>query len=144
MPSWLSAEDLVSRVVMTRIYNSPIMQEVGEQVFDEIPTDVKGATYIVLGESEVSEKEYSQAMHETIAITLHVYHINDASPEKASIYTRDLVKRLKFILLKPFETEHYVADKPRLDMSQVITDIDSRSRHGVIRMKFKVRHKLKY
>lgn len=120
------------------------MQEVGEQVFDEIPTDVKGATYIVLGESEVSEKEYSQAMHETIAITLHVYHINDASPEKASIYTRDLVKRLKFILLKPFETEHYVADKPRLDMSQVITDIDSRSKHGVIRMKFKIRHKLKY
>lgn len=138
---WVSAEPFILSHIMERLYKSPLMDIVNKQIYDYTPTEVEGDIYIVVGETDVNEREFSQSLHETIDMTFHVYHKNLNNPEQATRYTKDVVAWLKFWVLQPVELEHHVCTGVKLESSQVINDIDVNVKHGIVSVRYKLRHK---
>ncbi|MGK0577491.1 hypothetical protein [Macrococcus capreoli] len=138
---WVSAEPFLLSHIMERLYSSPLMDKVNKQIFDYPPQEVEGNTYIVVGESDVNQSEYSQGLSETIIMTFHVYHKNLNSPEKATRYTKDVVTWLKFWLLHPVDLPFHISELVKLESSQVINDVDINVKHGIVTVRYKMRHK---
>ncbi|UXS43741.1 DUF3168 domain-containing protein [Staphylococcus delphini] len=135
---WVSAESLLFNQIMNNLIENPITDKlVGGRVFDCVQKDVD-YPYIVVGESNVTESERSPGMRETIGITFHVYSQYENGAE-----ARELLKYLNYACRQHLEFSDYEIDWIKKDNSQVFTDIDQFTKHGVLRMLYKVRHKTK-
>ncbi|UXR87131.1 DUF3168 domain-containing protein [Staphylococcus felis] len=135
---WVSAESLLFNQIMNNLIENPITDKlVGGRVFDCVQKDVD-YPYIVVGESNVTESERSPGMRETIGITFHVYSQYENGAE-----ARELLEYLNYACRQHLEFSDYEIDWIKKDNSQVFTDIDQFTKHGVLRMLYKVRHKTK-
>ncbi|MDM8326711.1 DUF3168 domain-containing protein [Staphylococcus felis] len=135
---WVSAESLLFNQIMNNLIDDPVTDElVGGRVFDCVQKDVD-YPYIIVGESNVTESERSPGMREIIAITFHVYSQHENSAE-----ARELLKYLNYATRQHLEFRDYELEWIKKDNSQVFIDIDQFTKHGVLRMLYKVRHKTK-
>ncbi|PNZ48673.1 DUF3168 domain-containing protein, partial [Staphylococcus intermedius NCTC 11048] len=75
---------------------------------------------------------------EIIAITFHVYSQYENGAE-----ARELLRFLDIAVRQNISFDHYDVEWIKKDNSQVFTDIDQFTKHGVLRMLYKVRHKTK-
>lgn len=133
---WVTAEPLLYYKVINNLVQNPITDRlVGGRVFDCVQKDV-AYPYIVVGESNVTESERSPGMRETIGITFHVYSQYENGAE-----TRELLKYLNYACRQHLEFRDYEIDWIKKDNSQVFTDIDQFTKHGVLRLLYRVRHK---
>lgn len=133
---WVTAEPLLFSKIMNNLIDNPITDKlVGGRVFDCVQKDVV-YPYIVVGESNVTESERSPGMREIIAITFHVYSQYENTAE-----ARELLKYINYVARQHLEFRDYEIDWIKKDNSQVFTDIDQFTKHGVLRLLYRVRHK---
>ena len=133
---WVTAEPLLYNKIMNNLIENPITDKlVGGMVFDCVQKDVV-YPYIVVGESNVTESERSPGMREIIAITFHVYSQYENGAE-----ARELLKYLNHACRMNINFRDYELEWIKKDNSQVFTDIDQYTKHGVLRLLYKVRHK---
>lgn len=133
---WVTAEPLLYYKVINNLVQNPITDRlVGGRVFDCVQKNV-AYPYIVVGESNVTESERSPGMRETIGITFHVYSQYENGAE-----ARELLKYLNCTCRQHLDFRDYEIDWIKKDNSQVFTDIDQFTKHGVLRLLYRVRHK---
>ncbi|EMN5534036.1 DUF3168 domain-containing protein [Staphylococcus aureus] len=132
---WVSVERYLFNKVYNKLKSNPIIQkQLDGRVFDCVQ---KGAVYpyIVVGETNVTNKETTTSMVEDVGITLHVYSQARNRDEASQI-----IQFLGFVLNNEIEIDYYSFIKSRIDTQEVITDIDQYTKHGIIRLVFKYRH----
>ncbi|HBB6315873.1 TPA: DUF3168 domain-containing protein [Escherichia coli] len=135
---WVSAESLLFNQIMNNLIDDPITDKlVGDRVFDCVQKDVD-YPYIIVGETNVTESERSPGMREVISITFHVYSQYENGAE-----ARELLRFLDIAVRQNISFDDYDVEWIKKDNSQVFTDIDQFTKHGVLRMLYKVRHKTK-
>ena len=135
---WVSAESPLFDKIMNNLIDNPITNKlVGGRVFDCVQKDVD-YPYIVVGETNVTESERSPGMREIIAITFHAYSQYENGAEARELLRFLDIATKQNILFKDYEIEWI-----KKDNSQVFTDIDQFTKHGVLRMLYKIRHKTK-
>lgn len=95
--------------------------------------------YIVVGETNVTPEETANSMKEDVAITIHVY---------SRAYNRDeaarIIRDISFVVNRKLNIPNYEFIRSRISVQQVITDIDQYTKHGILRLLFKYRHKTRY
>lgn len=70
---WVSVERYLFNKVYNKLKSNPIIQkQLGGRVFDCVQKDAV-YPYIVVGETNVTNKETTTSMVEDVGITLHVY-----------------------------------------------------------------------
>ncbi|HHQ1730250.1 TPA: DUF3168 domain-containing protein [Staphylococcus aureus] len=132
---WVSVERYLFNKVYNKLKSNPIIQkQLGGRVFDCVQKDAV-YPYIVVGETNVTNKETTTSMVEDVGITLHVY-----SQARNRDETSQTIQFLGFVLNNEIEIDYYSFIKSRIDTQEVITDIDQYTKHGIIRLVFKYRH----
>ena len=132
---WVSVERYLFNKIYNKLKSNPIVsKQLGGRVFDGVQKDAV-YPYIVVGETNVTNKETTTSMFEDVGVTLHVYSQARNRDEVAQI-----IQFLGHALNTEFEIEHYSFIKSRIDTQEVITDIDQYTKHGIIRLVFKYRH----
>ncbi|WP_277369527.1 DUF3168 domain-containing protein [Staphylococcus epidermidis] len=132
---WVSVERYLFNKIYNKLKSNPIVsKQLGGRVFDCVQKDAV-YPYIVVGETNVTNKETTTSMFEDVGVTLHVYNQARNRDEVAQI-----IQFLGHVLNTEFEIEHYSFIKSRIDTQEVITDIDQYTKHGIIRLVFKYRH----
>ena len=132
---WVSVERYLFNKIYNKLKSNPIVsKQLGGRVFDCVQKDAV-YPYIVVGETNVTNKETTTSMFEDVGVTLHVYSQALNRDEAAQI-----IQFLGHVLNTEFEIEHYSFIKSRIDTQEVITDIDQYTKHGIIRLVFKYRH----
>ncbi|HBC4290182.1 TPA: DUF3168 domain-containing protein [Staphylococcus aureus] len=132
---WVSVERYLFNKVYNKLKSNPIIQkQLGGRVFDCVQKDAV-YPYIVVGETNVTNKETTTSMVEDVGITLHVYSQASNRDEASQI-----IQFLGFVLNNEIEIDYYSFIKSRIDTQEVITDIDQYTKHGIIRLVFKYRH----
>ena len=132
---WVSVERYLFNKIYNKLKSNPIVsKQLGGRVFDCVQKDAV-YPYIVVGETNVTNKETTTSMFEDVGVTLHVYSQARNRDEVAQI-----IQFLGHALNTEFEIEHYSFIKSRIDTQEVITDIDQYTKHGIIRLVFKYRH----
>ena len=132
---WVSVERYLFNKIYNKLKSNPIVsKQLGGRVFDCVQKDAV-YPYIVVGETNVTNKETTTSMIEDVGVTLHVYSQARNRDEVAQI-----IQFLGHVLNTEFEIEHYSFIKSRIDTQEVITDIDQYTKHGIIRLVFKYRH----
>ncbi|HDD0309291.1 DUF3168 domain-containing protein [Staphylococcus aureus] len=132
---WVSVERYLFNKVYNKLKSNLIIQkQLGGRVFDCVQKDAV-YPYIVVGETNVTNKETTTSMVEDVGITLHVYSQTRNRDEASQI-----IQFLGFVLNSEIEIEHYSFIRSRIDTQEVIIDIDQYTKHGIIRLLFKYRH----
>ncbi|WVQ01040.1 hypothetical protein [Staphylococcus phage 6199] len=132
---WVSVERYLFNKVYNKLKSNPIIQkQLDGRVFDCVQKDAV-YPYIVVGETNVTNKETTTSMVEDVGITLHVYSQARNRDESSQI-----IQFLGFVLNNEIEIDYYSFIKSRIDTQEVITDIDQYTKHGIIRLVFKYRH----
>lgn len=132
---WVSVERYLFNKVYNKLKSNLIIQkQLGGRVFDCVQKDAV-YPYIVVGETNVTNKETTTSMVEDVGITLHVYSKTRNRDEASQI-----IQFLGFVLNSEIEIEHYSFIRSRIDTQEVIIDIDQYTKHGIIRLLFKYRH----
>ncbi|HDB7407344.1 TPA: DUF3168 domain-containing protein [Staphylococcus aureus] len=132
---WVSVERYLFNKVYNKLKSNPIIQkQLGGRVFDCVQKDAV-YPYIVVGETNVTNKETTTSMVEDVGITLHVY-----SQARNRDEVSQIIQFLGFVLNNEIEIDYYSFIKSRIDTQEVITDIDQYTKHGIIRLVFKYRH----
>ncbi|HEA5870600.1 TPA: DUF3168 domain-containing protein [Staphylococcus aureus] len=132
---WVSVERYLFNKVYNKLKSNLIIQkQLDGRVFDCVQKDAV-YPYIVVGETNVTNKETTTSMVEDVGITLHVYSQARNRDEASQI-----IQFLGFVLNNEIEIDYYSFIKSRIDTQEVITDIDQYTKHGVIRLVFKYRH----
>ncbi|HDP1879032.1 TPA: DUF3168 domain-containing protein [Staphylococcus aureus] len=132
---WVSVERYLFNKVYNKLKSNLIIQkQLDGRVFDCVQKDA-GYPYIVVGETNVTNKETTTSMVEDVGITLHVYSQARNRDEASQI-----IQFLGFVLNNEIEIDYYSFIKSRIDTQEVITDIDQYTKHGIIRLVFKYRH----
>ncbi|EIK19549.1 DUF3168 domain-containing protein [Staphylococcus aureus] len=132
---WVSVERYLFNKVYNKLKSNPIIQkQLDGRVFDCVQKDAV-YPYIVVGETNVTNKETTTSMVEDVGITLHVYSQTRNRDEASQI-----IQFLGFVLNSEIEIEHYSFIRSRIDTQEVIIDIDQYTKHGIIRLLFKYRH----
>lgn len=146
MTDWVSSERELIKTIMIHLNKSPLLSGLNNHIYDRPQVDINSNTYVIVGETNVVEHETSNTLVETITVTAHVYHRNDANPDLTVDETRQFVVMLKraMMQLEDVELDHYVITDVRLDNQQTITDIDYVTQHGILRIKYDVFHKVRY
>lgn len=146
MTDWVSSERELIKTIMIHLNKSPLLSGLNNHIYDRAQVDINSNTYVIVGETNIIEHETSNTLVETIAVTAHVYHRNDANPDLTVDETRQFVVMLKraMMQLEDVELDHYVITDVRLDNQQTITDIDYVTQHGILRIKYDVFHKVRY
>lgn len=138
MDMWVSVEPELYYRVYDRLADNPIINHlVGGRVYDGVQ-DKTEYPYINVGETNVTHKESSTEMYESVAITIHAY-----SQTLNKYEVKELLKFIGFVLNRPIEIDNYEFQKSRIDAQEVFDDVDQYTKHGVIRLVFVYRHKLK-
>lgn len=136
---WVSVEDDLFNSIYNKLKGNPIIQyQLGGRVFDSVQKDAV-YPYIIVGETNVTNKESTTSMREDVGITIHVY-----SQAVNTHETRKLLQFLGYVLNTEIELKNYEFIRSRIDDQQVFMDIDQYTKHGIIRLLFKYRHKTKY
>lgn len=136
---WVSVEDDLFSSIYNKLKSNPIIQyQLGGRVFDSVQKDA-AYPYIIVGETNVTNKESTTSMREDVGITIHVYSQTVNTHE-----TRKLLQFLGYVLNTEIELKNYEFIGSRIDDQQVFMDIDQYTKHGIIRLLFKYRHKTKY
>lgn len=136
---WVSVEDVLFSSIYNKLKSNPIIQyQLGGRVFDSVQKDAV-YPYIIVGETNVTNKESTTSMREDVGITIHVYSQTVNTHE-----TRKLLQFLGYVLNTEIELKNYEFIRSRIDDQQVFMDIDQYTKHGIIRLLFKYRHKTKY
>lgn len=136
---WVSVEDDLFSSIYNKLKSNPIIQyQLGGRVFDSVQKDAE-YPYIIVGETNVTNKESTTSMREGVGVTIHVYSQTVNTHE-----TRKLLQFLGYVLNTEIEINNYEFIRSRIDDQQVFTDIDQYTKHGIIRLLFKYRHKTKY
>lgn len=136
---WVSVEDDLLSSIYNKLKSNPIIQyQLGGRVFDSVQKDAV-YPYIIVGETNVTNKESTTIMREDVGITIHVYSQTVNTHE-----TRKLLQFLGYVLNTEIELKNYEFIRSRIDDQQVFMDIDQYTKHGIIRLLFKYRHKTKY
>ncbi|ABQ48157.1 hypothetical protein O456_02577 [Staphylococcus aureus M0336] len=132
---WVSVERYLFNKVYNKLKSNPIIQkQLDGRVFDCVQKDAV-YPYIVVGETNVTNKETTTSMVEDVGITLHVYSQARNRDEASQI-----IQFLGFVLNNEIEIDYYSFIKSRIDTQEVITDIGQYTKHGIIRLVFKYRH----
>ncbi|EZY71818.1 DUF3168 domain-containing protein [Staphylococcus aureus] len=132
---WVSVERYLFNKVYNKLKSNPIIQkQLDGRVFDCVQKDAV-YPYIVVGETNVTNKETTSSMVEDVGITLHVYSQTRNRDEASQI-----IQFLGFVLNSEIEIEHYSFIRSRIDTQEVIIDVDQYTKHGIIRLLFKYRH----
>ncbi|HDJ2905319.1 TPA: DUF3168 domain-containing protein [Staphylococcus aureus] len=132
---WVSVERYLFNKVYNKLKSNPIIRkQLDGRVFDCVQKDAV-YPYIVVGETNVTNKETTTSMVEDVGITLHVYSQARNRDEASQI-----IQFLGFVLNNEIEIDYYSFIKSRIDTQEVITDIDRYTKHGIIRLVFKYRH----
>ncbi|HHP5383960.1 TPA: DUF3168 domain-containing protein [Staphylococcus aureus] len=132
---WVSVERYLFNKVYNKLKSNPIIQkQLDGRVFDCVQKDAV-YPYIVVGETNVTNKETTTSMVEDVGITLHVY-----SQARNRDEALQIIQFLGFVLNNEIEIDYYSFIKSRIDTQEVITDIDQYTKHGIIRLVFKYRH----
>ena len=132
---WVSVERYLFNKIYNKLKSNPIVsKQLGGRVFDCVQKDAV-YPYIVVGETNVTNKETTTSMFEDVGVTLHVYSQARNRDEVAQI-----IQFLGHVLNTEVEIDHYSFIKSRIDTQEVITDIDQYTKHGIIRLVFKYRH----
>lgn len=142
-----SAEQDLVRSVMNNLLQSPMMEMVGGNIYDRqqdgIGYDVnmnkiKPFTYVIVGESSIS-RAYSSVSHaEEITLTLHLYH--RSGKYTTSDITRGLLTDLEHYSSAKPVMEYYEVERIRLINKQTIPDIDLETSHGILQLRYVVKH----
>ncbi|HEI7910228.1 TPA: DUF3168 domain-containing protein [Staphylococcus aureus] len=132
---WVSVERYLFNKVYNKLKSNLIIQkQLDGMVFDCVQKDAV-YPYIVVGETNVTNKETTTSMVEDVGITLHVYSQARNRDEASQI-----IQFLGFVLNNEIEIDYYSFIKSRIDTQEVITDINQYTKHGIIRLVFKYRH----
>ncbi|HDC9101382.1 TPA: DUF3168 domain-containing protein [Staphylococcus aureus] len=132
---WVSVERYLFNKVYNKLKSNLIIQkQLDGRVFDCVQKDAV-YPYIVVGETNVTNKGTTTSMVEDVGITLHVYSQARNRDEASQI-----IQFLGFVLNNEIEIDYYSFIKSRIDTQEVITDIDQYTKHGIIRLVFKYRH----
>ncbi|HDM0120836.1 TPA: DUF3168 domain-containing protein [Staphylococcus aureus] len=132
---WVSVERYLFNKVYNKLKSNLIIQkQLDGRVFDCVQKDAV-YPYIVVGETNVTNKETTTSMVEDVGITLHVYSQARNRDEASQI-----IQFLGFVLNNEIEIDYYSFIKSRIDTQEVITDTDQYTKHGIIRLVFKYRH----
>ncbi|HGZ9157582.1 TPA: DUF3168 domain-containing protein [Staphylococcus aureus] len=132
---WVSVERYLFNKVYNKLKSNLIIQkQLDGRVFDCVQKDAV-YPYIVVGETNVTNKETTTSMVEDVGIMLHVYSQARNRDEASQI-----IQFLGFVLNNEIEIDYYSFIKSRIDTQEVITDIDQYTKHGIIRLVFKYRH----
>lgn len=132
---WVSVEPYLFNEIYNKLKNNPIInKQLDGRVFDCTQKDAVHP-YIVVGETNVTNDETTTSMVEDVAITFHVY-----SQTRNQYETKRIIQFLGYILNNEIEIKHYSFIKSRIDVQEVITDIDQYTKHGIIRLVFRYRH----
>lgn len=136
---WVSVEDDLFNNIYNKLKSNPIIQnQLDGRVFDSVQKDAV-YPYIIVGETNVTNNESTAGMVEDVGVTLHVY---SQAPNRHE--TTHILKILGYLLNREIELNDYEFKRSRIDNQEVITDIDQYTKHGIIRLLFKYRHKTKY
>lgn len=132
---WVSVERYLFNKIYNKLKSNPIInKQLDGRVFDCVQKDAV-YPYIVVGETNVTNKETTTSMFEDVGVTLHVY-----SQAKNRDEASQIIQYLGFVLNSEIEINNYSFIKSRIDTQEVITDIDQYTKHGIIRFVFKYRH----
>lgn len=135
---WVSVEPELTNQLYKRLATDPIINKlVSGRVFDSVQDDAD-YPYIVVGESNVTNKESSAMMRETVGIVIHVY-----SQFVTQYEAKEIISAIGYVLNRPIEIENYEFRYSRIDSQAVFPDIDRFTKHGTIRLLFNYRHKKK-
>lgn len=136
---WLSVEPKLFERLYDKIENHPLINKhVENRVYEGIQKNVV-YPYIVVGETNVTPKETANSMEEDVAITIHAYSQAYNRNEAAS-----MIRDIAFVVNNELEIPQYEFIRSRISVQQVITDIDQYTKHGILRLLFKYRHKTRY
>ncbi|MDW3871247.1 DUF3168 domain-containing protein [Staphylococcus saprophyticus] len=136
---WVSVQTDLSESIYNKLKSNPIIQnQLGGRVFDSVQKDAV-YPYIIVGETNVTNKESTTSMREDVGIIIHVY-----SQTKTKYETNKILEFLGLVLNTEIELNNYEFIRSRIDDQQVFDDVDQFTKHGIIRLLFKYRHKTKY
>ncbi|WP_185160555.1 tail completion protein gp17 [Mammaliicoccus sciuri] len=138
MSNWVPAETELFTQLYNQINEHPLIKNKVKGVFDCVQKEPE-YPYLIVGETETLEQETSTDMYETVAVTFHVYSQSANSHE-----TRDILKYVEMVAKLGFEMKGYTIKRIKKDNSTVIPDIDQFTKHGVLRMKYEVKHNTLY
>lgn len=136
---WVSVQTDLSESIYNKLKSNPIIQnQLGGRVFDSVQKDAV-YPYIVVGETNVTNKESTTSMREDVGVVIHVY-----SQTKTKYEVNKILQFLGLVLNREIDLKEYEFIRSRIDDQQVFDDIDQFTKHGIIRLLFKYRHKTKY
>lgn len=136
---WVSVQTDLSESIYNKLKSNPIIQnQLGGRVFDSVQKDAV-YPYIIVGETNVTNKESTTSMREDVGIIIHVY-----SQTKTKYEVNKILQFLGLILNREIDLKDYEFIRSRIDDQQVFDDVDQFTKHGIIRLLFKYRHKTKY
>lgn len=136
---WLSVEPELFNRLYKKIESHPLINKhVANRVYDGVQKNVL-YPYIVVGETNVTSEETANSMREDVAITIHVYSQAHSRDEAARI-----IRDLAFVVNQELKIPYYEFIRSRISVQQVITDVDRYTKHGILRLLFKYRHKTRY
>lgn len=136
---WVSVQTDLSESIYNKLKSNPIIQnQLGGRVFDSVQKDAV-YPYIIVGETNVTNKESTTSMREDVGIIIHVY-----SQTKTKYEVNKILQFLGLVLNREIELNNYEFIRSRIDDQQVFDDVDQFTKHGIIRLLFKYRHKTKY
>lgn len=136
---WVSVQTDLSESIYNKLKSNPIIQnQLDGRVFDSVQKDAV-YPYIIVGETNVTNKESTTSMREDVGIIIHVY-----SQTKTKYEVNKILQLLGLVLNTEIELNNYEFIRSRIDDQQVFDDVDQFTKHGIIRLLFKYRHKTKY
>ncbi|WP_419744399.1 DUF3168 domain-containing protein [Staphylococcus sp. LKG3-1] len=136
---WVSVQTDLSESIYNKLKSNPIIQnQLGGRVFDSVQKDAV-YPYIIVGETNVTNKESTTSMREDVGIIIHVY-----SQTKTKYEVNKILQFLGLVLNREIDLRDYEFIRSRIDDQQVFDDVDQFTKHGIIRLLFKYRHKTKY
>ncbi|MDW3788505.1 DUF3168 domain-containing protein [Staphylococcus saprophyticus] len=136
---WVSVQTDLSESIYNKLKSNPIIQnQLGGRVFDSVQKDAV-YPYIIVGETNVTNKESTTSMREDVGIIIHVY-----SQTKTKYEVNKILQFLGLVLNREIDLKDYEFIRSRIDDQQVFDDVDQFTKHGIIRLLFKYRHKTKY
>jgi hypothetical protein len=116
-----------------RLANDPSIKTKVKGVFDAVPKD-QAYPYISLGEDTARDWSTKTDLGEEITHTLHVWSRYAGKKE-----AKEIISLIMESLSEPLVlTNGFFVEDFRLEMSQVIDDPDGITRHGVMRLRFKI------
>ncbi|MGW7900176.1 DUF3168 domain-containing protein [Staphylococcus shinii] len=138
MAQWVSAELPLFMCIREKLLNDPLIKsKFGDRVFDNVQK-VIDYPYFIIGESEITDVETSPTLYEEIVYTFHAY-----SNFPNSYEVRQMIQLLYIVLSSEIELDHYDIIWRKRTLSQVFPDINKDVKHGVLKMKYKIRHKIR-